>query len=54
MGGSGSFKLKLGSAPQFNHFSVLDKGDDNQISGLESSREESGRAGIAASPYLSN
>ena len=54
MGGSGSFKLKLGSAPQFNHFSALDKGDDKQISDTQSSREESGRGGIAASPDFSN
>jgi hypothetical protein len=54
MGGSGGFKLKLGSAPQFNHFSALDKGDDKQISDTQSSREESGRGGIAASPDFSN
>ena len=54
MGGSGGFKLKLGSAPQFNHFSVLDNGNDNQISGTQRSREESGRGGIAASPDFSN
>ena len=54
MGGSGGFKLKLGSSPQFNHFSVLDNGNDNQISGTQSSREESGQGGIAASPDFSN
>jgi hypothetical protein len=54
MGGSGGFKLKLGSSPQFNHFSVLDKNDNNQISGTASSREESGQGGIAASPDFSN
>ena len=54
MGGSGGFKLKLGSAPQFNQFSVLDNGNDNQISGTQSTREESGRGGIAASPDFSN
>ena len=54
MGGSGGFKLKLGSAPQFNHFSVLDKSADNQISSTTSSRDESGRGGIAASPDFSN
>ena len=54
MGGSGSFKLKLGTAPQFNHFSVLDKSADNQISSTTSSRDESGRGGIAASPDFSN
>ena len=54
MGGSGGFKLKLGTAPQFNHFSVLDKSADNQISSTTSSRDESGRGGIAASPDFSN
>ena len=54
MGGSGGFKLKLGSSPQFNYFSVIDKVDDNQKINTESSREESGRGGIAASPDLSN
>jgi hypothetical protein len=54
MGGSGGFKLKLGSAPQFKHFSALDKDDDKQISDTQSSREESGRGGIAASPDFSN
>jgi hypothetical protein len=54
MGGSGGFKLKLGSSPQFNHFSVLDNSNDNQISGTQSSREESGQGGIAASPDFSN
>ena len=34
MGGSGGFKLKLGSAPQLNHFSVIDKNDNNQTSGF--------------------
>ena len=54
MGGSGGFKLKLGTAPQFNHFSVLDKSADNQISSTTNSRDESGRGGIAASPDFSN
>jgi len=54
MGGSGGFKLKLGSSPQFNHFSVLDNSNDNQISGTQSSREESGQGGIAASSDFSN
>ena len=54
MGGSGGFKLKLGTAPQFNHFSALDKSADNQISDTQSPREESGRGGIAASPDFSN
>jgi hypothetical protein len=54
MGGSGGFKLKLGSAPQLNHFSVIDKNDNNQTSGNASSREESGQGGIAASPDFSN
>ena len=54
MGGSGGFKLKLGSSPQFNHFSVLDNSNDNQISGTQGSREESGQGGIAASPDFSN
>ena len=54
MGGSGGFKLKLGSAPQFNHFSALDKSADNQISSTARTHEESGRGGIAASPDFSN
>ena len=54
LGGSGGFKLKLGSSPQFNHFSVLDNSNDNQISGTQSSREESGQGGIAASSDFSN
>ena len=54
MGGSGGFKLKLGTAPQFNHFSALDKSADNQISSTARTHEESGRGGIAASPDFSN
>ena len=54
MGGSGGFKLKLGTTPQFNHFSALDKSADNQISSTARTHEESGRGGIAASPDFSN